>query len=118
MTTAQSVVEFWAAPDEALFTQPIVESVLGVSPAWCERGRWAGYGPRYLKLGHLVRYRKADILSWIDQHRPVSSTAEYGRARETSEATPGEPPVEPLLRSPRRGGRPRRVVQPAGPSAA
>jgi hypothetical protein len=49
---------------------------LGVSPAWCERGRGAGYGPKFLKLGRLVRYRKADVLDWIDQSPPVASTSE------------------------------------------
>jgi hypothetical protein len=79
MTTTQAAVaEFWAAPRDALFPQPVVEAVLGVSPAWCERGRWAGYGP---KFGRLVRYRKADVLDWINHRPPVASTSETGPVR-------------------------------------
>jgi hypothetical protein len=47
-----------------------------VSGAWCERGRWAGYGPKFFKLGRMVRYRKADVLDWINQSPPVASTSE------------------------------------------
>jgi predicted DNA-binding transcriptional regulator AlpA len=75
-TTQTAGADFWAAPRDALFPQPVVEAVLGVSPAWCERGRGAGYGPKFLKLGRLVRYRKADVLDWINQSPPVASTSE------------------------------------------
>lgn len=82
----QTVEEFWAASRDALFPQPVVEAVLGVSAAWCERGRWAGYGPPFVKIGRLVRYRKVDVTAWIDQHRPVKSTAEYDRAATVANA--------------------------------
>lgn len=76
MTTQTAVAECWAASRDALFAQPVVEAVLGVSAAWCERGRWVGYGPRFLKLGRLIRYRKGDVLTWLEQYPVVSSTAE------------------------------------------
>jgi hypothetical protein len=71
------VKQFWAAPDEALFTQKDLEAVTGLSGAYFERARWAGRGPRFLKLGRrLVRYTKGDSVSWIKQNPPVASTSE------------------------------------------
>lgn len=38
--------------------------------------RWAveGNGPRITKLGHAARYRKDDVLAWLDASRkPVAS---------------------------------------------
>jgi excisionase family DNA binding protein len=35
--------------------------------------RWAaeGKGPRFVKLGARVRYRKADVLAWLDSLEPA-----------------------------------------------
>ncbi|TAL65595.1 MAG: DNA-binding protein, partial [Legionella sp.] len=35
-----------------------------------ERNRWAGQGVPYLKIGRTVRYRKSDILNYL-QHQCV-----------------------------------------------
>ncbi|ADH85953.1 helix-turn-helix transcriptional regulator [Desulfurivibrio alkaliphilus] len=37
------------------------------SEAWAERARWAGEGPKYIKLGRHVRYRVSDVLEWLNQ---------------------------------------------------
>jgi hypothetical protein len=61
LDVASVVKQFWEAPDEALFTQKDLEAVTGLSGAYFKRGRWAGYGPKFLKLGgRLVRYTKGD----------------------------------------------------------
>jgi predicted DNA-binding transcriptional regulator AlpA len=75
------VSRFWAAHEQALFTQNIVAAVVGMSAAYFERARWAGGGPPFLKVGRLVRYRKADVLAWINQRPPVASTSEIGPGR-------------------------------------
>jgi hypothetical protein len=62
----REVSRFWTSPDEALFNQEIVAAALDVSSAYLERGRWAGYGPEYLKVGRLVRYRKKSVLDWLE----------------------------------------------------
>jgi predicted DNA-binding transcriptional regulator AlpA len=72
------VCQFWAAPDEALFPQAVLVAITNLSNAYFERGRWAGYGPRFIKLGRLVRYKKRDVLAWIAQRPAVSSTSEAG----------------------------------------
>lgn len=47
----------------------------GVSRSTLEKLRIFGGGPRYLKLGRLVRYRKSDLEEWLSI-RAVSSTSD------------------------------------------
>lgn len=51
-----------------LMDQRELANYLGKSTAWCERARWAGEGPRYVKLGRHVRYRADDVLAWLEQN--------------------------------------------------
>jgi hypothetical protein len=74
---SQLVREFWGAPDEALFNQRTVAAVRDCSEALCERERWNGTGPSFMKTGGRVKYRKADVVEWINRHRTFSSTSEY-----------------------------------------
>jgi predicted DNA-binding transcriptional regulator AlpA len=76
LDVTSSVTQFWAAHDEALFAQPVLVALTGLSAAYFERARWEGGGPRFLKFGRLVRYRKADVVDWINQRQPVASTSE------------------------------------------
>lgn len=71
-----AVSQFWKAPDEALFRQPVLVAITGLSAAFFERARWEGFGPKYIKLGRAVRYKKADVLAWIEKRPVVSSTTE------------------------------------------
>ena len=73
---ADLVAEFWAAPPEALFAQPTISAVLDLSQDWCERARWSGNGPPYIRIIRAIRYRKADIIQWIDQRRVTSTSAQ------------------------------------------
>jgi predicted DNA-binding transcriptional regulator AlpA len=74
LDVTSSVTQFWAA--HALFAQPVLVALTGLSAAYFERARWEGGGPRFLKFGRLVRYRKADVVDWINQRQPVASTSE------------------------------------------
>lgn len=78
---AALVTQFWVAPDEALFGQSVVAPVLDKSQAWCERARICGGGPRFIKLGRNVVYRKSDVVVWVNGHKPVNSTSEYSQAQ-------------------------------------
>ncbi len=40
----------------------------GVSERSLERWRCIGFGPPYLKFGKFVRYRQADLSSWLASH--------------------------------------------------
>lgn len=35
------------------------------SVSWLNHARQTGSGPRYLKLGHTVRYRDEDVDAWL-----------------------------------------------------
>lgn len=76
----QLVARFWAAPGEALFGQSVIAPVLDMSEQWCERARFCGGGPKFIKLGRSVVYRKSDVVAWINSHATVSSTSEYQAA--------------------------------------
>ena len=51
---------------------------LGLSKSTLEKLRVYGGGPRFLKLGRLVRYRPEDLEEWLSD-RLVTSTSEAGR---------------------------------------
>ncbi|WP_333874798.1 helix-turn-helix transcriptional regulator [Methylobacter sp.] len=67
--------QFNAAPDDALFDQKTIAAVRDCSLATMERDRWAGTGIPFIKLGRSVKYRKADVLLWLDKHHPQQSTS-------------------------------------------
>ena len=39
----------------------------GMSETWFKNQRWRGTGPRYIKIGRLVRYRADHLLTFIDK---------------------------------------------------
>ena len=45
---------------DQFYTQSDVASFLGKKPTWLERSRWAGTGPKYVKIGLrcALRYAK------------------------------------------------------------
>jgi predicted DNA-binding transcriptional regulator AlpA len=61
-----------------LLTQIDLAEYLSKSTAWCERARWSGTGPKYIKLGRHVRYKAADVLEWIEENSK-SSTSDGGQ---------------------------------------
>lgn len=59
---------------ENLMTEDELVALLGKSKAWAQRGRWAGYGPKYVKVGRAVRYREADVLEWLESQTRQSTS--------------------------------------------
>lgn len=51
-----------------LLTQAEAARVIGKSEKWLERDRWAGPTVPYIKLGRSVRYRVADLLTYIESN--------------------------------------------------
>jgi predicted DNA-binding transcriptional regulator AlpA len=49
----------------ALLSQKQAAQILGLSVRTLERHRLAGTGPRYARLGRLIRYRKCDLAEWV-----------------------------------------------------
>ena len=63
----QLINEFESASDSTLFNQNTLAAVLDCSVQLLERNRWAGQGVPYMKIGRTVRYRKVDILNYLQQ---------------------------------------------------
>jgi predicted DNA-binding transcriptional regulator AlpA len=62
---------------EQLLDQRRAAKVLGLSVRTLERHRVAGTGPRFVRLGRLVRYREVDLADWVNG-RLRFSTSEAG----------------------------------------
>lgn len=58
VVTAASDLDRLLLPDEAA-------AWLGMSPRTLSDWRIAGTGPRFVKIGRLVRYRVADLQEWV-----------------------------------------------------
>lgn len=64
------------SPDDLLSTQAVADWI-GTSKQFLETARARGYGPCFIQVSPgRIRYRRADILKWLDE-RTVASTAEY-----------------------------------------
>ena len=51
--------------DSDLMDEARLAARLGVSRATLQSWRYAGRGPRYLKIGRLIRYREADVDAYL-----------------------------------------------------
>jgi predicted DNA-binding transcriptional regulator AlpA len=62
-------------PIESLLTDAQVSELTGRGVPTLQKDRLRGTGPRYLKIGRLVRYRHGDVEAWLDA-RVRRSTSE------------------------------------------
>jgi len=60
--------------EQIVLTPEQAANLLGLAPATLEGWRRRGEGPKFLKLGRLVRYRRVDLESYLTS-RLVQSTA-------------------------------------------
>lgn len=74
-TRTEALAEFDAAPETSLHNQNTVAYVRDCSPATLERDRWAGGGISFVKINRAVKYRKSDVLAWLEQYQPQQSTS-------------------------------------------
>lgn len=49
----------------SLIDEPTLASRLGVSRSTLQSWRYTGRGPRFIKLGRMVRYRTADVDAYL-----------------------------------------------------
>lgn len=52
--------------DATLYSQKDLVPILHKSAQWFERGRWAGTGPEYIKVGRSVFYKGSALNCWLD----------------------------------------------------
>ena len=67
-------------PDRLISEQEVAD-ILGLSKAWCQRKRWEGGGPPYIKFDRAVRYRKSELLAWIEARAGRRSTSDPGHSK-------------------------------------
>lgn len=53
--------------EDKLLTTKEVAEYLGIAENTICQYRMTGIGPRYIKLGRMVRYRLNDVIEWIDK---------------------------------------------------
>jgi len=75
-TRLELLEEFYSAPLDALFDETVVAAIRGCDKTTLQRDRWAGGGIPFLKLKRAVRYRKCDVLHWLNQYSPQTSTSD------------------------------------------
>jgi predicted DNA-binding transcriptional regulator AlpA len=79
-SVAELRADFWRAPVEALLDRKTAAAGLGYTVGWLEWVATHGGGPVLTKLGRSVRYRKADVLAWLEANsRRIRSTSELDR---------------------------------------
>lgn len=73
----------WVSPDFRV-REATAAHVLGVSPRTLRNWRDEGLGPVFLRVGHRLTFRIADLLCWLDQqtHNP---SAANGNSRKDAE---------------------------------
>ena len=49
-----------------LLTEKDLASMLGIPERSAQHWRYAGKGPRYMKLGKHVRYKRSDVEAWLN----------------------------------------------------
>ncbi len=67
-----------------LFNEKDAAAILCVKVPTLRRWRWAGRGPRFLKIGGAVRYDPADLEAFISDARRTS-TSDDGTAAQAGE---------------------------------
>lgn len=68
--------EFNEADPLAMFSQKTPAALLDCSEGTMERDRWIGIGIPFVKCGRSVRYRKKDILEYLESLTPASPATE------------------------------------------
>ncbi|HMM74884.1 MAG TPA: DNA-binding protein [Gammaproteobacteria bacterium] len=63
---AEFLREFDSLPDSAVVDEDMAAAVRNKKPSSLQRERWAGTGPRFVRDGRLVGYRKRDLVAYID----------------------------------------------------
>jgi excisionase family DNA binding protein len=49
--------------------EPDAAQYVGLSRAYLRQARAQGHGPVFIRFGRAVRYRTADLDSWLEAHR-------------------------------------------------
>jgi excisionase family DNA binding protein len=61
-----------AAPEVELMTTAEVSALLGIPVGTLRYYRSSGYGPASFRLGGRIRYRRADVMAWVEDQERIS----------------------------------------------
>jgi predicted DNA-binding transcriptional regulator AlpA len=75
---------------DRLLDQRAAAEILGISVRTLERHRIAGTGPRFCRLGRLVRYRECDLDDWVSRSLRTSTSEIPESAPQTAKLTSEE----------------------------
>ncbi len=60
---------------QALVNETEAARILNLKVTTLRRWRWAGRGPRFIKIGSAVRYDQGDLAAFIEAGRRTSTSA-------------------------------------------
>jgi len=66
-------------PSKQLLNERELATTCGISVLTLRKWRSLRRGPRFLKIGHLVRYRPEDVDEWINRQAAVACEQEVVR---------------------------------------
>ncbi len=76
-----------AVNSDAILTERQVTAEYNIPTKSLQQHRYRGTGPKYLKLGKSVRYRRRDIRAWLEDNEVMPGNKE-GPRRDQNGATP------------------------------
>jgi len=70
-------------PDKLLFSPSDIEEIFDIKKSTVEQWRLRGCGPRFIRLSgsRLIRYRRQDVIDYIEKQVAVNSTTEADEKR-------------------------------------
>ncbi|MCP3680505.1 MAG: helix-turn-helix domain-containing protein [Gammaproteobacteria bacterium] len=63
--------------EKRYFTEKEASEIYGYSLHWWRRMRWAGEGPRYIKMKHRVFYPVEELENYFHSFKLCQSTSDY-----------------------------------------
>lgn len=72
MATDSHLAQAWrnrtSRPDDALLTEVEAADLLRMSERTLQAWRTQARGPTFVRAGRAIRYRRSDLLAWIEAH--------------------------------------------------
>jgi predicted DNA-binding transcriptional regulator AlpA len=70
--------------DQELLREGQVKELYGFSVSWLRRTRREGRGPKFMRFGKMIFYRRRDIEDYVTAHEVQTCTEEQGEGPLTS----------------------------------
>ena len=77
---------FWSAPDDSYHTSDTVATTLELSASCLQHWRCVGGGPKFVRRGKIIFYRKVDVLYWLRSFEGPAETTSALSANDSQTA--------------------------------